>query len=184
MFSSVGSAPQNRPSWIKFFQTERRTLTLFAVGRERIFSGTRTVQSLRGLWEPLGRLLKASWGVLGASWELLGGVLGPLGGFSGASWAVLGRFCVVSPPRKPSWGTLAAALGPSWGLLGRLGGLLDRLGSLFEPSWGLLGPSWGHFGGLLGPSTSNFGGCYGRHGPARVEHGENVKIIEKPMGNQ
>ena len=104
--------------------------------------------------------------LLGVSWKRLGGFLGPLGGFLeaswgllGASWGVLGRFCAVSPLRRPSWGTLAGALGPSWDPLtppwGPLGPSWGPLWAVFGFSWAVMGASWG----LLGPSWGHFGRC-------------------------
>ena len=67
--------------------------------RARGQSGAGTAKSMEGdgtilhrvregksSWGPLGGLLGASWGLLGASWEPLGGVLEIPGGVPGHSW--------------------------------------------------------------------------------------------------
>ena len=68
----------------------------------------------------LGRLLDASWGVLGVSWRSMGG--------SWASWV----------PRGCLWGPLGILLGASWG---PLGSILGPLGASWGSLGGLLGPS-------------------------------------------
>ena len=58
-------------------------------------------------WERLARVLRASWGVLGASCRRLGGVLGRLGRVLGRLGGVMGHLVGVL---RPSW----KHLGLSW----------------------------------------------------------------------
>ena len=115
-------------------------------------------------FEQLGRLLRASWGLLGgllgASWGPPGSSWGPLGGSWGvlaASWGPLGYKMIfdcdlqatwrrVGGDLGPSWGRPGPSLGSSWRLLGPLGALLEPLGAVLGPLGGLLGPCWSHLG--------------------------------------
>ena len=129
--------------------------------------GTRLMRSIadisvlcvcRAFLEPLGNILEGSWGPLG-------GLLGAFVGLLGASWE----------PPGVSWTPLGGLLGASWGHLERSAGVLFakakrgdvsfRLRCDLEPSWGRLGTSWGRLGAILGRSGSHLrpsGGHCGR----------------------
>ena len=97
-------------------------------------------------WGPFRGLLEASrWplgGLLGASWGLLGASRGPLG----ASWGLLGAEGTKSAFGSPVWASsqsrLGALMGRLRGVVGRLGILLGRLGAVLGGSWAVLGRSW------------------------------------------
>ena len=101
---------------------------------------------------PLGGRFGASWGLFWASWAPLGASWGPLGGLLGPLWDLLGAFwgggldfSVLGIPLEP-------LLGPSWGLLVRLGRHLGRLGGPLGPFRGRLGSLVGRLGAVLGAS--------------------------------
>ena len=79
---------------------------------------------LEACWGPLGRLLRASWSLLGASWRFLG----PLRSFSGLRRVSL----------EPSWGFLNVSQ-KIWEPFGTV------LGSLLIAFWGFVRVTWGHF---------------------------------------
>ena len=120
----------------------------------------------RGIsWEasrgPVGGSFEASWGPFGGflSWVPLGASWKPLG----ASWGFLraegSNFRFVFP----SWAPSGAVLGPSWGLLGRLGASWAVLAA----SWAVLGPSWGvleRSSGVSGASWAVLGASWGLTG--------------------
>ena len=92
---------------------------------------------------PLGGLLEASWGLLGASWGTLGGLL-EASWELGALGAILGWTAPKASSSSLSWAPLRALLGASWGRLGASWGYL-------RPSWGLLlGASWAASWAVLG----------------------------------
>ena len=90
---------------------------------------------------PLG----ASFGPLGRLLGRLGGLLGPLWDLLGAFWGGGLDFSVLGIPLEP-------LLGPSWGLLVRLGRHLGRLGGPLGPFRGRLGSLVGRLGAVLGAS--------------------------------
>ena len=98
--------------------------------------------------DPLGVLLRPSWGPLGAHLGGLGDLLGLFGGVWEASWGSLGPHGSKrrgSPIRAPPRRLTNAILEPSWAVLravlAALGAVLGLLGPLLGLFWAILGPS-------------------------------------------
>ena len=99
---------------------------------------------------------------------------------------------VAKSSPNPSKIMLLAALGCSWGVLGRLGPVLGHLGVILGRSWGGLGASWpcagaswGHLGAVLGRLGSRFlaklAPGWGQDGAKMTQDGAWVAIL-KPIG--
>ena len=105
-----------------------------------------------------------SWGRFGASWWPLAASSALLGRLLGASWSLLGPQGRRDPDVRYntlSGSLLGAVLGDSWAVFGALWAVFERSWGVLEPSCEPLWLCWSDLGGLLGrrgASASRKGG--------------------------